>query len=110
MENEQLLLDIQDSIDKIIILHIRMSIQQLKSKYSSAIVIKNSNHNSFEISIYNSFFNRFFYKLNNEKILLLLKEVNSINDHIFIYNKKNTFHFKYLKEDKAKLIKNIDNF
>tara|TARA_Y100000034_G_scaffold20426_1_gene23335 strand:+ start:7912 stop:8250 length:339 start_codon:yes stop_codon:yes gene_type:complete len=97
-------------INKEIILHIRLSIQQLKSKYASAVIFKESTDTSITIDINNSFFNRFFYKLNNKKILLFLKEVNSINENIFISNKDNTFYFKHIGNEKAKIVKNIDNF
>tara|TARA_Y100000588_G_scaffold14934_2_gene15960 strand:- start:24320 stop:24658 length:339 start_codon:yes stop_codon:yes gene_type:complete len=101
---------IEEPINKEIRLHIRLSIQQLKSTYPSAIDIENSNDNSIVISIKKSFFNRLFYKLNNEKILYFLKQVNAINENIFISNKGNTFYFKYIGDKKAKIVKNIDNF
>ena len=101
---------IEEPINKEIRLHIRLSIQQLKSKYASAVIFKESTDTSITIDIHNSFFNRFFYKLNNEKILRFLKKVNAINENIFISNKDNTFYFKYIGDKKAKIVKNIDNF
>lgn len=103
-------LNLDISMDKLILSHIDLSIKQLKGKYPSAISFERHSEHSLTINIKNSFFNRFFYRLNNNKILLFLKEVNSINENIFITNKNNTFYFKYISNDKAKIVKNIDNF